>query len=57
MGKGVMAIDEHERVLKTMVNNITPGTDELTPKFYRYCWNLLGSFVVGSIHYDKELFR
>ena len=37
--------------LKTMENNKTPGTDGLTPEFYRFFWNLLGSFMVNSFNY------
>ena len=49
--EGVMSIDECECALKTMENNKTPGTDGLTPEFYRYFWNLLGSFMVSSFNY------
>ena len=49
--EGDMSIDECERALKTMENNKTPGTDGLTPEFYRYFWNLLGSFMVSSFNY------
>ena len=34
-----------------MDNNKTPGTDGLKPEFYRYFWNLLGSFMVNSFNY------
>ena len=47
--KGVMSVHECELVLITMENNKTPGTDGLTPEFYRYSWNLLGSFMVSSL--------
>ena len=49
--EGVMSIDECERALKTMENNKSSGTDGLTPEFYRYFWNLLGSFTVGSLNF------
>ena len=49
--KGVMSVHECELVLITMENNKTPGTDGLTPEFYRYFWNLLGSFMVSSLNY------
>ena len=49
--EGVMSIDECEIVLKTMENNKTPGTDGLTPEFYRFFSNLLGSFLVNSFNY------
>ena len=49
--EGVMSIHECERALKTMQNNKTPGTDGLTPEFYHYFWNLLGSFMVCSFNY------
>ena len=49
--EGVMSIDECEIALKTMENNKTPGTDGLTPEFYRFFWNLLGSFMVNSFNY------
>ena len=38
--EGDMSIHECELALKTMENNKTPGTDGLTPEFYRYFWNL-----------------
>ena len=34
-----------------MENNKTPGTAGLTPEFYHYFWNLLGSFMVSSLNY------
>ena len=34
-----------------MENNKIPGTDGLTPEFYRYFWNLLGSFMVRSFNF------
>ena len=46
-----MSIDECEIALKTMENNKTPITDGLTPEFYRFFWNLLGSFMVNSFNY------
>ena len=49
--EGVMSVHECELALITMENNKTPGTDELTPEFYRYFWNLLGSFMVSSFNY------
>ena len=49
--EGVMSIHECEIALKTMENIKTPGTDGLTPEFYRYFWNLLGSFMVNSFNY------
>ena len=49
--EGVMSIDECEIALKTMENNKTFGTDGLTPEFYRFFWNLLGSFMVNSFNY------
>ena len=49
--EGVMSIHECELALKTMENNKTPGTDGLTPEFYRYFWNLLGSIMVSSFNY------
>ena len=49
--EGVMSIHECEIALKTMENNKTPGTDGLMPEFYRYFWNLLGSFMVNSFNY------
>ena len=49
--EGVMAVHECELALITMENNKTPGTDGLTPEFYRYFWNLLGSFMVSSLNY------
>ena len=49
--EGVMSIHECEIALKTMENNKTPGTDGLTPEFYRYFRNLLGSFMVNSFNY------
>ena len=49
--EGVMSIDECEIALKTMENNKTPGTDGLTPEFYRFFWNLLSSFMVNSFNY------
>ena len=33
--EGVMSIQERERALKTLDNNKTPGTNGLTPEFYR----------------------
>ena len=53
--EGVMSVDECEIVLKTMKNNKTPGTDGLTPEFYRYFWNLLGSFMVNSLNYAFQM--
>ena len=49
--EGVMSVHECELALITMENNKTPGTDGLTPEFYRYSWNLLGSFMVSSFNY------
>ena len=49
--EGVMSVHECELALITMENNKTPGTDRLTPEFYRYSWNLLGSFMVSSFNY------
>ena len=49
--EGVMPVHECELTLITMENNRTPGTDGLTPEFYRYFWNLLGSFMVSSFNY------
>ena len=49
--EGVMSIHECEIALKTMENNKTPGTDGLTPEFYRYFWDLLGSFMVSSFNF------
>ena len=49
--EGVMSVQECELALKAMENNKTPGTDGLTPEFYRYFWNLLGSFMVSSFNY------
>ena len=49
--EGVMSIHECEIALKTMENNKTPGTDGLTPEFYHYFWNLLGSFMVNNFNY------
>ena len=49
--EGVMSVHECELALITMENNKTPGTDGLTPEFYRYFWNLLGSFMVSSFNY------
>ena len=46
-----MSIHECEIALKTMENNDTPGTDGLTPEFYRYFWNLLGSFMINCFNY------
>ena len=46
-----MSVQECELALKAMENNKTPGTDGLTPEFYRYFWNLLGSFMVSSFNY------
>ena len=46
-----MSVQECELALKAMENNKTPGTDGLTPEFYRYFWNLLGSFMVSSFTY------
>ena len=46
-----MSIHKCEIALKTMENNRTPGTNGLTPEFYRYFWNLLGSFMVNSFNY------
>ena len=46
-----MCTDECEIALKTMENNKTPGTDGLTPEFYRYFWNLLCSFMVNGFNY------
>ena len=56
--EGVMSVQECELALKTMENNKTPCTDGLTPEFYRYFWNLLGSFMVHSFNYAfrNELF-
>ena len=34
--EGVMSVHECELALITMENNKTPGTDGLTPEFYRY---------------------
>ena len=51
IAKGVISIEECEIALKTMENNKTPGTDGLTPEFYRFFWNLLGSFMVNSFNY------
>lgn len=49
--EGVMSVHECELALITMENNKTPGTDGLTPEFYRYSWNLLGSFMGSSFNY------
>ena len=49
--EGVMSVQECELALKAMENNKTPGTDGLTLEFYRYFWNLLGSFMVSSFNY------
>ena len=49
--EGVMPVHECELTLITMENNRTPGTDGLTPEFYRYFWNLLSSFMVSSFNY------
>ena len=49
--EGVMSVHQCELALITMENNKTPGTDGLTPEFYRYFWNLLGSFMVSSFNY------
>ena len=49
--EGVMSVQECELALNAMENNKTPGTDGLTPEFYRYFWNLLGSFMVSSFNY------
>ena len=49
--EGVMSIHECEIALKTMESNKTPGTDGLTPEFYRYFWDLLGSFMVSSFNF------
>ena len=46
-----MSVHECELAQITMENNKTPGTDGLTPEFYRYFWNLLGSFMVSSFNY------
>jgi len=46
-----MSIHECEIALKFMENNKTPGTDGLTPEFYLYFWNLLGSFMVNSFNF------
>jgi len=51
---GVMSIHECEIALKTMENNKTPGTDGLTPEFYLYFWNLLGSFMVHSFNFASQ---
>ena len=37
-----------------MENNKTSGTDGLTSEFYRYFWNLLGSFIVNSFNYASQ---
>lgn len=37
--------------LKIMENNRTPGTDGLTSVFYRYFWNIVGTFMVESFNY------
>lgn len=43
---------KHITSLVTMVtNNKTSGTDGFTPEFYRYFWNLFGSFMVSSFNY------
>jgi len=47
----VMSIHGCEIALKTIKNNKTPGTDGLTPEFYCYFWNLLGSFMVSSFNF------
>lgn len=49
--EGAMSVHECELALKTMENNKTPGADGVTPEFYRYFWNLLGSFMVSSFNY------
>ena len=49
--EGVMSIHECEIALKTMENKKTPRTDGLRCEFYRYFWNLLGSFMVSSFNY------
>ena len=49
--ESVMSVHEWELVLITMENNKTPGADGLTPEFYCYSWNLLGSFMVSSFNY------
>ena len=41
--EGVISIHECEIALKTMENNKTPGTDGLTPEFYRYFWKMARS--------------
>ena len=46
-----MSISECERTLKFMENNKAPGTDGLTPEFYRYFWDILGSYMVNSFNY------
>ena len=49
--EGAMSISECERALKFMENNKAPGTDGLTPEFYRYFWDILGSYMVNSFNY------
>ena len=49
--EGVMSVHECELASKAIENNKTAGTNGLTPEFYRYFWNLLGSFMVSNFNY------
>ena len=49
--EGIMSIDECKQVLMMMERNKTPGTDGLTPEFYRYFWNTVSKFLVESFQH------
>ena len=51
--EGVMSIHVWDCV-KSIENDKTLDMDGLTPEFYRYFWNLLGSFMVNSFNYTFQ---
>ena len=48
--EGLLTIDECTKVLSSFSNK-TPGSDGLTIKFYRFFWDILGTFAVNSFKY------
>ena len=49
--EGLLTIEECTKVLSSFSNNKTPGSDGLTIEFYRFFWDILGTFAVDSFNY------